>query len=107
VDVEDVVAAKRFILVDEDGNPRAALMAHRDGLLGLHIMPEPDSTPAISVAVNEQDGRPVVILRRPTADARSEGAIMLTIAEDGHAHIHLADEDGGARTLTTDRRRQV
>jgi len=101
MDAEEVVVAKRFVLVDEDGNPRAALMGERDGLLGLHILGEPVREAMISIAVNEQNGSPVVLVRRLTADRRANGAVMLSITEDGRGTVHLEDADGSTRTFTT------
>jgi hypothetical protein len=101
VDIQDVVAARRFVLVDEDGNPRAALMAQRDGHLGVHIMAEANSPPVISIAVDDEDGTPVVLIRRRGPGANSEGVVMLAVTEDGRATIRLEDADGASRTFTT------
>ena len=100
-DIPDQVAARRFVLVDEDANPRAALMATRDGVVGIHIMSNPDLPPADSVCVNDQDDTPMVIVRRAAADGSSEGAVALVITEDGKANIHLEDADGATRNFTT------
>ena len=85
------VRARRFELVDDDGNVRAALsVEHESGLVGLHVG-DREAHPVISIGVDEVTNGPYVIMREPG----EEGArIFLTISPEGYAVLHLRDRDG-------------
>ena len=100
MDAEDVVVAKRFVLVDDEGNPRAALLAQRDGIVGLYVGTEEDD-PLISIGMDAQEGTPYVMVRRTAADGTGRGAVMLSVSSEGVAAVHLEDVDGSSRTYTT------
>jgi hypothetical protein len=85
------VRAKRFELVDDDWNVRAALsVEHESGLIGLHVG-DREAHPTISIGIDEATNDPYVIMREPG----EEGArVFLTISPEGHAVLHLRDRDG-------------
>jgi hypothetical protein len=85
------VRARRFELVDDNENVRAALsVEHESRLVGLHVG-DRETHPVISIGVDERMNDPYVIMREPGG----EGArIFLTISPEGHAVLHLRDRDG-------------
>lgn len=64
----EVVTARRFVLIDEQGEARIELSAS-EGTVGLTIFGKGRSYGVVSVGVNQETGDPMVMVRR----VRNEG----------------------------------
>lgn len=96
--IEDVVRARRFELVDNNGDVRAVLSVESDtGVIGLHVGNN-EGIPVISIGVEPSTNVPFLILRRGPEETPS---ISMTIvpAHNGPA-IHLEGANGGGTLLT-------
>jgi hypothetical protein len=96
----DEVAAKRFVLVDDQGDVRAELKAEPDGLVGLHIRGK-GGAPMLIVVGLQADETPIVMVRRPGPDGESFGRASVLVTDDGRAGINLKDADGTSRNIYT------
>jgi hypothetical protein len=101
MDVEDVVAAKRFVLVDDQGARRAVLKTEPNGLVGLLVFGKGGGSSGmmITVGVADESGVPAVMVRRAAPDGGDFGSVILSVTEEGRAAIHLEDADGTRRNL--------
>jgi hypothetical protein len=97
MDVAELVAARRFVLVDEQGSPRAELTTEADGLVGVHVYGKGDSSASVSIGMDDETGTPTVLVQGTANDGRS-GGVMLGVIQ-GEAAIRLKDADGTARNI--------
>jgi hypothetical protein len=95
------VTAKRFVLVDDQGDRRAELSAS-EGMVGLTIFGKEPSHGDVSVGVYEESGEPIVMVRRAPTEGEEGGRVMVSVTDEGKAAILLKDADGTKRTLTSD-----
>jgi hypothetical protein len=105
MDVAEVVAAKRFVLVGDQGGRRAELTTE-EGLVGLQVFDKGGSPAMILVGTDDEDGTPTVMIRRPAPDGQSYASVTLHVTDDGEAAIHLRDANGQTDILSTRRRGQ-
>jgi hypothetical protein len=103
MDVVDTVAAKRFILVDDQGTTRAELAAEPNGLVGLNIWSKGGESVPITLHVSDRNGTPSLMVYRPAAEGSGEGMVMLSVTEAGKGAIWLQDADGTTRHISTRR----
>jgi hypothetical protein len=99
MDAVEMLAAKRFVLVDDQGAPRAELTTNPDGLVGLHVYGKGDSSASVSVGINDEDGTPAVFVRGPSIEGQGNGAVVLGVTPDGGATLGLRDADRTERYL--------
>jgi hypothetical protein len=100
MDVHDAVIAKRFVLVDDDGNPRVTLQITNDEFVGLSFNDSEQAAPLITIGVRE-DGTPVVIARRLDENGNEKGQVLLSVLSDGRAFVELQDAGGATREIMT------
>ena len=97
MEVHDQIVARRFVLVDEEGNPAAYITGAEVGFIGLHIEgPGEEEEPLVSIGLEATGGSPVIQIRRPEG-----GKVLISVAEDGRAGIQLVDADGAERIVDT------
>ena len=98
MDAADVVRAKRFELVDDDGNVRVALSAEpNNGMIGLHVS-NSLGVPIVSVGVEPGTDSPYIILRRSLDEAA--GVALTVMPTDGTPVVHLKSEQGADIVLS-------
>ena len=100
MDVAEVVAAKRFVLVDDADTPRAALTVMPRGAVGLQLLDSAGENSMVLLAVNKENETPIVMIEGPEREGR-RGRASITVSERGRAGITLLDADGRERTLLT------
>lgn len=89
---EDVVRAKRFELVDDEGEVRAILGPGPDNSVGLSFLGKGTAAERTSVGINAGGSAFV-----DTRDATGEGGIRLGVEEEGTAVIRFRDQQGRDR----------
>ncbi len=93
---EDVVRAKRFELVGDDGSVHAVLSASpENGLVGLHVKGQRSDTTLISIGIEGDENAPYVMLRSEDGEARA----ILTIMEGEYAAVQLRNANGKTRNI--------
>jgi hypothetical protein len=102
MDVAEVLAARRFILLDEQGNARAELTAQTDGIVGLLVYGKGDSSATVAVGMEDESGAPTVVVRRPAPDGQDYGTVVLGVTEEGEAAVQIKDAGGTRRNLFAD-----
>ncbi len=97
MEIHERVVAKRFVLVDDDGNPTAYITNAKAGFTGLSVQPASgEDGPIVSLGVQTESGQPVILLSRP-----DNSSVLITIRDDGEATVRLEDADGAAHTITS------
>jgi|SRR5215210_4061559 len=101
MDAVEELAARRFVLVDDQGVRRAELSAQGPGMVGLRVYGGGDSSATVSVGISEESGRrPAIVLRKEAEDGQGYGGVILDISRYGDASLVLEDADGTSRKLT-------
>jgi hypothetical protein len=92
----DVVRARRFELVDDEGRTRAVLTAEADThLVGIHIA-NAAGRPAASMGLDPDQDFPIITLRDPGGD---QARLSLTILPSGEPLILMRDNEGHERNI--------
>jgi hypothetical protein len=100
MEIHDQVIAKRFVLVDDEGEPLAYLTGEETGFVGVSIAGEGGQTPLITIGV-DFTGTPSIVMRRQNNQGEQQGAVIISVEDDGRAAIRFEDADGAERTITT------
>ena len=97
MEIHDQVAAKQFVLVDDDGRPTAYLTGAQFGSVGLHVLPESGDGSVVSVGIESDTGSPRIVLTRPDGSA-----IVVGISETGEPYVMMKAADGTTQTITAE-----
>jgi len=89
---DDVVRAKRFELVDDEGNVRAILGPGPEGSVGVSFLDKETAAERTSVGINA-GGLAYIDAR----DSTGRGGVRLAVEEGGTAVIRLRDQQGRDR----------
>jgi hypothetical protein len=65
MDAADVVAARKFVLVDDDGNPRAQFTAQSTDPVGIQILDNTGENGMVMLSVSQKNESPILVLTRP------------------------------------------
>ena len=104
---EDVIRAKRFELVDDEGNLRAVFTANPGGtgdeLIGMHIANN-EGNSVVFIGVDPTLNAPFLTLRD---GAGSRGAVFASVTSEGYPAVTLRDGDGDEQIITMDLLRRL
>ena len=96
MEAHEQLAARRFILVDEEGNPAAYISGAETGFVGLSVEMPHSQEAVISVGVEAATGLPLIHMHGPDG-----GRVLVTMREGGKPAIVLVDRDGTERVIST------
>ncbi len=89
--VAEVIRAKQFVVVDQDGNMRAELSLNADGKPGMALYDENEKY-RVTLGLNK-DGEPGLRLY----DKDGKTSVMLSLNKDEEPSLWLADKSGKRR----------
>ncbi len=104
---EEVVRAKRFELVDDEGNLRAVFCAEPESseneLVGMHVGNN-EGESVVFIGVDPDLNAPFLTLR----DASGSGAaVFVSVTTEGYPAVVLRDRDGDEQIITTEFLREL
>jgi hypothetical protein len=97
LEVHEQLAAGRFILVNEEGNPAAYITGAEAGFISFHVEGPEEGHPLVSIGFQAGTNLPTIRLALP----QDGGDVLITVTESGRAGIFLADADGTERLIAT------
>jgi hypothetical protein len=96
VEVHEQSVARRFVLVDEEGNPAAYITGAEAGFVGFQVEGPGEEEPLVSIGFNTGSSLPLIRIRRPEG-----GQVAISVTEDGTTAVYLEDADGAKRVIST------
>ena len=96
MEIHEQLAARRFVLADEEGNPTAYITGAEVGFLGFHVEGPEKGKPVVSIGIQAETGLPIIKM-----DSPGGGFVMIAVTASGKASIYLADADGTERVIAT------
>jgi hypothetical protein len=101
MEIHEQIIAKRFVLIDDKGEPLAYLTGEEAGFVGVSIAGAGGQAPLVTIGVEPSTGMPSIVVLRRDSQGERRGAVAISVTEDGRAAIRLEDADGAERTITT------
>ena len=94
LEIHDQVAAKRFVLVGDNGMPTAFITGAKDGVTGFVVTPATVEGASVTVGISTESGEPSITLLQENGSA-----VLIALASEG-ALVQLTAADGTTRTIT-------
>jgi hypothetical protein len=96
LEVHEQIVARRFVLVDEEGNPEVIISGAEAGFVGLQIAGSGENEPLVQIGFIAESSLPSIRIRRPEG-----GQLLISVTEEGDAAVYLEDADGAKRVIST------